>query len=61
MVEHWRVESLQNSRRVIDETIPPKDTAPATGRQYWRSLDHWPGQPEFKQWLEREFPRVRAS
>src|SRR5688572_15668393 len=38
------------------KTIPPKDPTPATGRQYWRSLDQVEGTPEFKQWLEREFP-----
>ncbi len=38
------------------KTIPPKDPTPATGRQYWRGLDELAGTPEFKQWLEREFP-----
>ncbi len=27
-----------------------------TGRKYWRSLDQLTGTPEFKQWVEREFP-----
>ncbi len=27
-----------------------------TGRRYWRSLDELGDTPEFKQWLEREFP-----
>ena len=39
------------------KTIPPKDLTPATGRRYWRSLDQLAGSPEFKQWLEREFPQ----
>jgi molybdopterin-containing oxidoreductase family iron-sulfur binding subunit len=38
------------------KTIPPKDTTPATGRQYWRSLEQLEATPEFKQWVEREFP-----
>ena len=28
-----------------------------TGRRYWRSLDELGDTPEFKQWLEREFPQ----
>ena len=27
-----------------------------TGRKYWRSLNQISGTPEFKQWVEREFP-----
>ncbi len=27
-----------------------------TGRKYWRSLDQLSGSPEFKQWVEQEFP-----
>jgi len=27
-----------------------------TGRRYWRSLDELADTPEFKQWIEREFP-----
>ncbi len=38
------------------KTIPPTDPTPATGRQYWRGLDHLAETPEFKQFLEREFP-----
>jgi len=30
--------------------------SPATGRRYWRSLDELADTPEFKLWLEREFP-----
>ena len=33
---------------------------PVTGRRYWRSLDELADQPEFKDWLHREFP-VGAS
>jgi molybdopterin-containing oxidoreductase family iron-sulfur binding subunit len=36
---------------------PPTSAQPAvTGRRYWRSLDELGDTPEFKQWLEREFP-----
>ena len=31
-------------------------TLAPTGRRYWRSLDELGDTPEFKQWLEREFP-----
>ena len=31
-------------------------TNPETGRAYWRSLDELADTPEFRQWLEREFP-----
>src|SRR5271170_2332803 len=30
--------------------------APATGKKYWRSLSERAETPEFRQWLEREFP-----
>ena len=33
-------------------SVPPA----LTGRRYWRSLDELGDTPEFKQWLEREFP-----
>ncbi len=38
---------------------PHRDTAPqapATGRQYWRGLDEIAETPEFREWVEREFP-----
>jgi molybdopterin-containing oxidoreductase family iron-sulfur binding subunit len=35
-------------------------TPAITGRRYWRSLDELADQPEFKDWLHREFP-VGAS
>jgi molybdopterin-containing oxidoreductase family iron-sulfur binding subunit len=36
---------------------PPTSAPPAlSGRRYWRSLDELGDTPEFKQWLEREFP-----
>ncbi|MEK7781876.1 MAG: TAT-variant-translocated molybdopterin oxidoreductase, partial [Verrucomicrobiota bacterium] len=38
------------------KTIPPTDTTPATGRHYWRGLDQLADTPEFKQFLQREFP-----
>ena len=36
------------------------NSANATGRRYWRSLDELADTPEFKDWLHREFP-VGAS
>ncbi len=38
------------------KTIPPTCPEPETGRKYWRSLDELAERPEFRQWLEREFP-----
>lgn len=39
------------------KTIPPSPPPePANGRQYWRSLDQLAETPEFRQWMEREFP-----
>ena len=38
----------------------PTNSTPANGRRYWRSLDELADQPEFKDWLHREFP-VAAS
>ena len=40
----------------MSKTIPPICPEPDTGRQYWRSLDQLAERPEFRQWLEREFP-----
>jgi MoCo/4Fe-4S cofactor protein with predicted Tat translocation signal len=40
----------------MSKTIPPICSEPETGRQYWRSLDQLAEKPEFRQWLEREFP-----
>ncbi len=40
----------------MSKTIPPTCPEPETGRQYWRSLDQLAEKPEFRQWLEREFP-----
>jgi molybdopterin-containing oxidoreductase family iron-sulfur binding subunit len=38
------------------KTIPPPCPEPEFGRKYWRSLDQLAETPEFKQWVEREFP-----
>src|SRR5437899_8827755 len=38
------------------KTIPPVCPEPETGRQYWRSLDQLADKPEFRTWMEREFP-----
>src|SRR3954470_8251923 len=40
----------------MSKTIPPSCPEPEVGRKYWRSLDQLAEQPEFRQWLEREFP-----
>ena len=39
------------------KTIPPSCPEPEIGRRYWRSLDQLAETPEFRQWLEREFPQ----
>src|SRR5437588_12209871 len=38
------------------KTIPPPCPEPEFGRKYWRSLDQLAETPEFRQWVEREFP-----
>jgi molybdopterin-containing oxidoreductase family iron-sulfur binding subunit len=38
------------------KTIPPTCPEPETGRKYWRGLDELANTPEFRQWVEREFP-----
>jgi MoCo/4Fe-4S cofactor protein with predicted Tat translocation signal len=38
------------------KTIPPACPEPESGRNYWRSLDQLADTPEFRQWVEREFP-----
>src|SRR5437762_6310448 len=38
------------------KTIPPPCPEPESGRKYWRSLDQLADAPEFRQWVEREFP-----
>jgi molybdopterin-containing oxidoreductase family iron-sulfur binding subunit len=35
----------------------PTTSASATGRRYWQSVDELADTPEFKQWIEREFPQ----
>ena len=36
--------------------IPPPCPEPMTGPKYWRSLDQLADKPEFRQWMEKEFP-----
>jgi MoCo/4Fe-4S cofactor protein with predicted Tat translocation signal len=36
--------------------IPPPCPEPEFGRKYWRSLDDLSQTPEFRQWMEQEFP-----
>ncbi len=38
------------------KTIPPPCPEPEVGPKYWRSLDQLADKPEFRQWVEREFP-----
>ena len=38
------------------KTIPPSCPEPEFGRKYWRSTDQLADTPEFRQWMEREFP-----
>jgi len=38
------------------KTIPPICNEPETGPKYWRSLDQLADRPEFRQWMDREFP-----
>ncbi|HEV8542123.1 MAG TPA: TAT-variant-translocated molybdopterin oxidoreductase, partial [Verrucomicrobiae bacterium] len=44
----------------MSKTIPPTCPYPETGPKYWRGLDEVAETPEFREWLEREFP-VGAS
>src|SRR6266705_57804 len=43
-------------KRVLQH--PPK---PLTGKRYWRSLGELSDTPEFREWLEREFPAGAAE
>jgi MoCo/4Fe-4S cofactor protein with predicted Tat translocation signal len=36
------------------ESLQPK--SPASGRRYWRSLEELAATPQFRRWVEREFP-----
>ncbi|MBA4148528.1 MAG: TAT-variant-translocated molybdopterin oxidoreductase [Verrucomicrobia bacterium] len=38
------------------KTIPPTCTEPEVGPKYWRSLDDLAETPEFREWVDREFP-----
>jgi MoCo/4Fe-4S cofactor protein with predicted Tat translocation signal len=38
------------------KTIPPTCPEPETGPQYWRSLEQLEDTPEFRDWVQREFP-----
>ena len=40
----------------MSKTIPPTCPEPEAGPKYWRSLDQLAETPEFRQWVEREFP-----
>ncbi len=38
------------------KTIPPPCPYPETGPNYWRSLDEVAATPEFREWVDKEFP-----
>ena len=38
------------------KAMPSTNSKPKTGPQYWRSLDEFADTPEFRQWVENEFP-----
>jgi MoCo/4Fe-4S cofactor protein with predicted Tat translocation signal len=38
------------------KTIPPQCPEPEVGPKYWRSLDQVAETPEFRNWVEKEFP-----
>ncbi|MGE3313274.1 MAG: TAT-variant-translocated molybdopterin oxidoreductase, partial [Limisphaerales bacterium] len=38
------------------KTIPPPCPEPESGVRYWRGLDELAGTPDFKAFLDREFP-----
>src|SRR5947207_5197330 len=40
----------------MSKTIPPPCPELEMGPEYWRSLDHLADTPEFRRWVEREFP-----
>src|SRR5260370_28811373 len=40
----------------MSKTIPPPCPQYETGPKYWRSLDQLADRPEFRRWVEREFP-----
>src|SRR5437867_2768299 len=40
----------------MSKTIPPPCPERETGPKYWRSLDQLADTPEFRRWVEREFP-----
>ena len=43
------------------KNTPAAKPAPPTGPQYWRSLDQLADTPEFRKWVEREFPEDAAA
>src|SRR5438105_4767985 len=40
----------------MSKTIPPPCPEPESGPKYWRSLNQLADTPEFRQWVDREFP-----
>ncbi len=38
------------------KTIPPANPEPEVGPKYWRGLDQLASTPEFREWMDKEFP-----
>jgi len=45
----------------LNNTPSASPAAPVTGPEYWRSLDQLAETPEFRKWVEREFPDDAAT
>src|SRR6185295_294062 len=45
----------------MSKTIPPTCPEPEYGPKYWRSLDQLADTPEFRGWVEKEFPSCASE
>src|SRR5207237_10880138 len=52
----YKLSGVPPMKRIFQH--PPE---PSTGKRYWRSLGEFNDTPEFRQWLEREFPPGAAE
>src|SRR5205807_3691435 len=52
----YKLPDVPPMKRVFQH--PPE---PLTGKKYWRSLGEYSNTPEFREWLEREFPAGAAQ
>src|SRR5260221_7564611 len=61
--KQWKYYPAAKLRRLssIMKRIFHHPPEPATGRRYWRGLEELAETPEFKSWLEREFPEGAAE